>query len=821
MRKVLLIVVAVVVIAAAIVVGTRLIGPSGPRVVQPFTFDFKPGADQAKSLVQGDDMATLLASSPFYESQSIPGQNTQEFDQARARKVDQIIADSDRLAEDAIVLKSDVDELRKALCDYLTICAKNDPKTEAFAASAGREVLRLYTLEAATEAVYKSTDTSSSDPFTRSYMQYMKSAKAVQLGALYLQDIDNIAAFAAVGLELQSGTKNPKIAEAGKTLDDAMGKVDGMSGRIGEVMSGMRKVNYGFKQLATADYYFARTAVKFMRDSMPQLKAAAGNMKPHQCMDAQAIASTKTYLAKFDNMSAHFQKYLDSVPQSQLVPITAMAPAPSGCAFASYQPTDYGKAYTVLATPARDTGEVKQGWLAAGWNGLKKVVHGTQSAVGVGLDVAGTAVKNITRVGAGIYYGNSAKEIWKDMKDNSNQIIKNWNEDKSGSEIMHNANGYINAIDEGADYIGSAGAEKIFGQGWTSWGIGKVSKATASIFTGLGKGITLVGNRDAQASDYAIGAMEIGSSFLGGSKLVLKGSQLPEFLAGLGKTSWLGTHAAYNAAGKLFENVEKANIESGIRWATKEGFQTVGFEMRQAINQAMMAAIEKSNAALKAELGTIIDTGLKAGWANFNGTLRESLEDLLKKEFTNNIKGLTQALATAVGKDATTFGDNVVAQWAEDVLKELVDQAMAQAPLGKELKGVWTGTTVFTSIEVPEAAAESAAKDGCNIGAAIKALKDKPMSTSLRLDGAASGSGNMVLQISASGGSGHPVPGRYSYDGGVVRVSQGVKGGVLAFSGEVKRMTQGYAASGPISFGGTGKQAGFRMSGKFDVTKSH
>ena len=57
-----------------------------------------------------------------------------------------------------------------------------------------------------------------------------------------------------------------------------------------------------------------------------------------------------------------------------------------------------------------------------------------------------------------------------------------------------------------------AGVEQVFGEGWTSWGIGKVSKATVGIFTGLGKGITLIGNRDAQASDYVIGGIEIAGS---------------------------------------------------------------------------------------------------------------------------------------------------------------------------------------------------------------------------------------------------------------------------------------------------------------------
>lgn len=819
MKKALLIIIAVVVVAAAIVVGTRFIGPRGPRVTDPFTFDYKLDAKNVEFFTKGDDMATLLACTPFYAgAQPLPGQHTQEFDEARVRKVDEIIADSDKLAEAAIGLKSDVDQLRKALMDYLTICAKNDPKAKKFANDAGREALRLWTMEALVEAEYKSIDTKSSDPFARSFMQYMKTTKAVELGALYLQDIDSIVGFAAMGLDGLSGTKNAKIIGANKQLDDAMGKFDGMSGKIGDVMSGMRKVDYGFKQLKTGDYYYARTAVKFMRDSMPALKKAARNIKPNQYMDAQTVAFTKDYLAKFDNFSAGFQAYLDSVPKSQLLPVSSL-PNSTGCAFAQDKdrPNEYGSAYLSLAPPAKDTGEAKEGWLSTGWSGIKTVVHGTQTVIGVGLDVAGTAVKNITRVGAGVYYGNSAKEIWKDMKDNSNQIIKNWKANKSGAETMRTANQYINAIDKGAEYIGSKGAEQVFGEGWTSWGVGKVSGATAGILTGLGKGITLIGNRDAQASDYVIGGIEIAGSALGGSKLILRGTQLPGFLKGLAKGTWISAEGSWNAFSKLAINMEKSEMDALVQVAVKGGMRTAGFAERQAIHQAMLAAIAQSNQALKAELTTIIKSGLKAGWANFNGTLRQSLYDFSKKQFTANLKGVAELL----GGSKAEFIDNIMAQWGEDLIKGMVDQAMAEAPLPAELKGEWNGTTVFTSIQVPEAASDKAGKEGCNIGAMIKALQGKVLPTKMRLNGAPSGVGSMFMQISFQGKPGSPVNARYTYSGGALTINQGIKGGSITMHGEATRMTQGYAISGTtVATLGTGG-ANIVMSGKFDVTKPH
>ena len=821
MKKGLLIVIAVAVVAVVGVVGTRLAGPRGPKVTAPFTFDHKLDATNVKFFTEGDDMSTLLASSPFYAgAQPLPGQHTQEFDEARAAKVEEIIADADTLAEDALKLKPRVDDLRKALSDYLTVCANQEPNAGTFVKDAGAEMLRLQTLEIIVEANYKSIDTKSDNAFARSFMQYMKTVNALHLAALYLQDVNNMVVFAAMGLDGLSSTKNAKLAEANRKLDDAMGGFDGLKGKVSDIMGGMRKVHYGFKQLATGDYYFARCAVGFMRDSMPGIKAAAANMKPNQYMDANAVAYTKDCLAKFDRYTADFQKYLDSVPPSDLLPVTVAPDAP-GWAYAADKPNDYGKAYTSVAQPAKAPEPQKEGWLASGWNGLKKVVHGTQSVIGVGVDIAGTAVKNITRVGAGIYYGNSAKEIWEDMQANSNQIIKNWKANKSGAETMRTANQYMNNMDDGAEWLASKGVEKTLGEGWTSYLVGKVARGTAGIFTGLGKGITLVGNRQATASDYVLGGIEIGSSLIGGSKLVIKGGNLPGFLKGLVKGSWVTTKGTWNTFTKVFANMEKAEIEQGIATAARYGLETAGFRGRQAMAEALIASINQTNAALKAEMKNIVKAGIEAGWENFTGTLRESLYNFARKNLEGNLKTFSEALFAGLGKNAGEFADNVIAQWGEDFLKDIVDQAMAEAPLPGELKGLWTGTTVFTSIKVPEATSDKAGKEGCDIGAAIKKLKDKPLPTKMTLDGARGGSGNMVMQISFQGKPGDPVNATYHYDNGALTVSQGLKGGSITMKGNARRMTQGYDIAGTSAASIGAGDARITMSGTFKVTKPH
>lgn len=819
MRKVLLIVLAAAVVAAAIFAAAKLAGPRGPKVKNPFTFDFDVTQEQVRSLIDSDDMAILLASSPFYPGRPLPGQQTYEFDEARARKVDEIIADSDALAASALKLKPKVDELRTALLDYLTVCINNEPKAEIFVKDAGAEVLRLLTLEAVAEARYKSFVTESENDLVRSNARYMKTVRAVELASLYLQDIDTIVAFAAMGLNGLADSKNPRIEEANKKLDSAMGKFDAIKGDIEEVMAGIRKVNYGFKQLATADYYFARAAVKFMRDSIPDLQTAIANAKPNKHLEASTIALAKDYLAKFDNVSAGFQEYLDSVPQSQLIPVS-VGPSVPGSAFAAGEPTnDYASATISLQAPARDPGEKEPGWLATGWNGVKKFVHGTQSVLGTGIDIVGTGIKNLSRIPTGIYYGNSVKEIWDDMKKNSRQIKDNWDRNLSGAETMRTANQYLNAVDDGAEWLAESGAEHAFGKGWISWGTGKVGRALSGLFTGLGKGITLVGNRDAQTSDYLIGGIEIASSALGGSKLIIKGSQLPGFLKGLGKGTWLSGKGTFNSISKIFANMEKAQIEALFQTAVKYGMETGGFKTRRMAAEALIVSIEQANKAVRAELANLIKEAAKAGAANFTGTLRDSLTQFVRKEFARNIGGLAQAIGTAIGKSATEVADNIIAQWAEDALKDMVDQAMAEPPLPEELKGRWSGTTVFTSITFPESVSSKAQKEGCDLKGAIKALENKPLPTTMQFDGVPSGNGRMVLQMSTQGKQGSPVNASYKYSKGTLTISQGVEGGHISMTGQAKRMTQGYTISGSVVANVGSGDNKITMRGNFKVTK--
>ncbi len=813
MKKLLLVIVAIVLVVAVIWGGALLFGNKGPKIKEPFTFDFKADEATATALVKGDDMAMLLACSPFYAGAPLPtGQQTHEFDEVRAKKVEQIIAASDALAEDALSLKEDVGKLRDQLMSYMTVCYNNEPTAKTFALDVTKELLRIWTLETLTEVEYKNIKIDSKNDFTRSFMQYAKTAKAMQLAALYLQEIDTIAMSAGMAVDQLSGSKNAKVTDATKKLDGEMGKLDSLKGRIQNVQSGMAKVDYGFKQLATADYYYAYAAVDFMRKSMPDLKQKLAEIKPNKYLDAGGLEFTKEYLEKFDKFSTDFEAYLSSVPKDKLIEVTDLG-RPGNCAYAAEPPNNYTNAYLAANAPLSPPAPVKaeEGWLSKGWRGVKTAVHGVQSVVGVGLDVAGTAVKNISRVGTGIYYGNSCSEIWGDMKSNSMQIIKNWNENKSGSQILHDAKSYFDYWDEGAEYIASKGVGGVVGEGWTSWGVGKVAKAATGIFTGLGKGIALVGNRDSNASDYVIGAIEIGGAALGGSKLIIKGTQIPAFTKGLAKGGWLSANRAWNFVSGLAANLEASETKAIIKSGLKAGLQMPMKKAHLASVEAVLAALNQSNKAIKAELVNLIKTGAAAGYANFTGTLRESLQDFAKKQFTNNLKGIAQAM----GANAAEFADNIMAEWGEDYIKEIIDDMMAEPPLPEEIGGMWTGTIVFTSIKVNRP--DNAKSGECDFSKIFEQLKGKSLPSQLNVQRSSQNYGNASLMMKVQK-EGKWIPGRYTYNNGDWKFDvDAAKEGRLSANTKIVRKTEGYSMSGTIAL----SAPGMTMSGTIKLSKSH
>lgn len=807
-------------IVAAIAGGVFLFtGKKGPKVTDPFTFDFDASPQTARALADVDGIALLMSSSPFYQGPvALPGQQTHEFDDARKAKVEQIIADSEDLAAQARKVRPGVEEMRTAFYEFLAVLAKESPDSMKYVREATSAALRFQVEEGLAEAAYEGLKVESDSDFASSFVTYVRVGRAAQFAGLCIDDANTLVGYAAWALSSLEKTPNTALKTACEKLDRDMGKYDAIRGDLSRLAQGIGRIDAGLKQLRTADHYFACAAVEFMRESIPGLREQMKTVSPGKDLSAEELAFVNDYITSFEKLADAMQADLDSVPPSELVEVAQLTVPRPGEAWAAGEPGNYAKAYAAASAPVQ-TPEPPQGWLSKGWSfakgAVKTVGHGLQTTAGLVVDMTGAAVKSVMDVGAGAYNGDNWRVVGRRILANAKEVCTNFQTCQSGVKILRNTYETLEGVDRFADAAGAAAAEQVVGKGWTSWGVGKVAKAASGLFTGLGKGVALIANRQASAGDMAVGTIEIAGAVIGGSKLILRGTQMPRFFAGLAEGTWLTGKRALNFVTGMFSRLERGNLITMARQAFRAGASTIGFRGQfQAMNE-LAAIIKASNAAIAKEIDRLVITALQRGSANFSGTLRESLVSFVRAKYALTLKDAARFLGSTLGKNPAEFADNIVGQWVDDLLKNIVDNALLEAPRAAELAGNWKGFVRFTDITVPESAKK---QEGCNFDEFIKALKDRNIPATIQFPGVPAESGTFRMMLSVGdepAWQSYP----YTYRDGTLSVRHTIEKAFVTMSGTARLQDTGYMMEGKISATQSAKGGEMRMSGIWQVKK--
>lgn len=791
-----------------------------PKEKNPFTLDYKLDDGTIKSFTQNDSINTLMASTPFYAgNQGLPSQKTSEYDKARSKKVNEIKDEAGTLVNTSVSIKPKLDKIRNAYLSYLTTALKQEPKLEDFTKEAFSQISRSMSKEQIIESEYNSIKPDGiTNPYAKSFNEYLKVTKAVELGSLYLQDVNNIGALAAFSLEGLGKSTNPAILEANKKLDKDMGQLDSLKKDLLSITISINKIDYGFKQLNTGDYYMARTANNFMGAQMGDLKARAKALKPREGMTEQDIKFIQSYLAYFEKAQASFDDYLKSVDKKTLVPIDKTVSVPAGitAAYAADQGQDYTNAYVSVTSKANPPEPPATGFFAKGWSAIKTAAHGVQTGIGVGLDTMGAGVRNISQVGCGLWYGNKPSEIWQDMKNNTKEIFDNYNKSMSGSSTLQTAHDYLEGIEKGAGKAAESAVESTLGKGWTSWATGGIIKTTTGMFTGLGKGIYKVGNRNSSTATIVEGTLDIGLSFIGGSKVIIKGSQVPGLLKGLSEGGKLLGKDGLTFIKTVIANTDKQALKREMaELLTKNKLTQAEVEtlIKASVEYEAKEAVTASLKSMRADLVKQMTEILKKGGADAlkasSEGIKQSLDDLLKASFAKNMGGFKQAMLKVMGETGTDYMDNLIGSWVDDYLKGLIKDVVEAAPSPEEVSGTWKGSYTITDILISSADAKA---QGCDYSGLNK-LKGRTFPLDLQLTVGASGAGSSVF----SSGKDKPQSMSANYTGGHVVVNKNQNGMQLRLEGDASRTDAGYAIDGPVTAAVKGKPF---FKGTWHVTKS-
>lgn len=813
-----------------------LIPGAGPK--GPFTTDFEIDESNIDSFLFNDTIETAVTGGPFYAgAQPLPSQNTQEYDEARAAKLVEIKAEAEALVAAADAAKPAMAALRSEYTAFLEAVYKKEDGLKDIAIETLQTVVLLGTKGVLAEEQYHAI---ASQETTQAYATAMRDqlavTKAVELGGLYLEDANTVMGYAAVMVDGLSESTNAEVKAATADFDSKMeGLAADVIAALEPIVQHSANIQLGLNQVSSADYYFAIESMGWMMAEMEELAPLVEGLEPRgEELTAENVEQIKAFYAAFEEWNDSVLQHMASLDTSGMVEV-ASVPFPDfslgiEAAYAAdggYQPgANYNAGNQVLNQPAQAPAP-QQGWLASGWSAVKTGFGKAKTVVGVGVDAIGLGVRNITSVGAGIYYGNSTKDIVENIMANTKEMVDNYEKGVSGASTFTTANDYIEGVETGAgEAAGGAaewGIEAILGKGKVSetagWAVGGITKISVGMFTGMAKGIYKVANKNSSSADVALGFVEIGLGAIGGSKVIIKGSQLPNLLKGGAE----GVKAFSNIATQLVagaaNSAQRAQIKKELAaLLVKKGFspdnavRLIANSIKLEINASVGRLIAASRDLMVKRLRDLISKGGSAFLTNFKDTVKSSLQDLLKKGFAKSFQGVIDAGTTVMGETVKDYIDNLIAAGITDaLLTGLITDALAIPPDPGQVAGKWNGSIVITDVDIPESEQKTAEDAQC--AQMFKQLEGKsnPMTLDIQMD--ASGSGTVTMSGGSGGGSGSA-----TYSDGAINMTITADGTTYTLSGTVSFVKEGgMSMSGTWTAPFQGSQ--IMMSGTFSATK--
>jgi hypothetical protein len=842
---------------------------SRPKVSEPFTTNYEFDEKALPFFVDNDTTGNIYGSSPFYfGKQPLPFAEGLEYEKVRAAKVEEIKAVAKQIVDEASAGEADAQTAIDALCAYLQVVIKLEPKAEKSVKTALASIAKSRSKQRIDIALYEGLAKQNADnAFAQSMVDYYAVVKAIEVGDSAMTLSLQVATIAAGFYEATKDSPVAAVKEAAAKLDADMAIMDSVMERNRKVLGGMAGVRQGLRQLKAADVRYAKAALAYMAQEIPKIRETLKSVQPNENLPKEILEMSKQHLAYWDGFQKGLSASLDKIPEENLAPVPKAPQAVSLIpdAYASTR-SHYEDAYGT-ASQKINTGWTFGGMLESGWNGVKAVgsgvktaVHGIQTGIGVGLDTVDAIVQAPIRIGYDIYTRNTMDSLagkkltdkyprFNDRIDNEfkndtvreiesdfRQIGKNFDECKSGSEILVTTKRFLDYGEEVISQTAESAAKSQFGEGWTSKGVGLVSKLGAGILTGLGKGAALIGNRQASGSDYVMGGLEFVGVALGGSKMLVKGTQLPQVAKGAGEVGWLGAQRVWGSVRNWATADLRSDIAAGVKHlrskiaeATKAGMkeeaeqltrQLASLSVDVAAEQAFKRATKQAIAEIGVKFKDIIAATGAAMKANANTTMRESLKEFMDGILRRNIQEATEEISKTFGqKAAAAVGgaiDELFAEGMDDLIKGLVEEAMAESPTADEMNGTWRGSVTITSVTIPPGA-QSKNKD-CDFAGALKEMQGKtvPAELSVKIGNSGFGSGTFKM---GKAGDNWSVPVEIDYREGALSATGGVKEGSMSLNGNANRADKGYGMAGKARLSGTGKSAGFAISMSLKLSK--
>lgn len=803
----------------------------GGATAQPFTLDYQLKQADYDFFVGADTVDTAIVHSPFYAgNQPLPSQNTAAYENARFAKVNSIIADANALVKATAAAEPAMAALRSDYIVFLSKVRTSEPKADAFVGSSVATVVAFASREVLAKTAYDSLRaTEATTSYASTMHDYLTVTRALEYAATTLEDWDTITAHAgtlaaAIAVDGAADSKTAAADFDSKATKDVADAVKALA----PVAQGMDRVNAGMAQLSSGDYYYSREALGWMASETAKLKPQVAALTANANVTQQQVGDIKALFSAVEEWNGALTDHLESLDTSGLVKVADAAPSgiPPWVATAyavgsapAYVPgKDYASSVAVLSMQP----ETKPSLLGATWSGIKSAFGAAKTGIGVGLDIAAIGTRNIATAGFDYMNGVPRSETWKQWKENVREIGKNYEAGVSGSQVLTDATGYLDSAEAGAGTQAGgwaqSGIESTWGKGKVSgavgWATGGLVKVTTGMFTGLAKGIYKVANKGSSTADVASGFVEIGLGCIGGSKVLVKGTQVPGLLKGgyqgltnPGRTFVNLAETAGDAKVRAALTAEMAGLLANNKLTKDQVGKLIGNSVKVEMAEAIAGLMARNRDIYIKAIRDLIAAGGTGLKTNFTGGIKSSLEDLVAKSFASTFQGVLNAGTTVIGTGLGDYIDNLVGSQLDPILTDLINSALAVAPDPGQVDGSYSGVFIITNVDVPPEFATQA-KDA-NCAALFKQLDGKKQPMTLK----ASATGGTATMTSGKSSS----KGAFEYSGGSVSMSFASNGTTIAFKGTAKLTKEGVTMGG--SFSMPYPKTEIMISGTWSATK--
>ncbi|MBI4836075.1 MAG: hypothetical protein HY817_02330 [Candidatus Abawacabacteria bacterium] len=831
---------------ATVLLGSFLVALTGCGSDQPpketktdqigFNYDIDYG--QTDPFTQNDTFATLAAASPYYlGAQPLHIPSLQDLNEQKKAKVSEAIKLTHELFSQTETLKNQLEEFKNGYLEFIDSALKEEPKLKNFAKDIAKQYVQYQVKEESLLVSYQSITSSDDNPLAKALFEYQKTELALQFADVLVHDLDYLMSTSWQLHELFKGSSKTAITVAWTKYERQLEKLADLNNALTSINEKITAIDFVVKQIKTVDYYTGLASLQFIQENITDLKEKIATIPANAQLSTEDQKFIKDYAGLFETFSKDLQTVALSMDKQEFLDIGQLA------SNSSLLPQAYADSNSYLATAQKALQATYQGGKkVAGltWQGAKKVYGAAQTTVGITLDMANALTSGYMNLAVDMYYNVNNKEINASFAKGMNKIYDNYQKGISGVAVLNTAKEYLEAPEKGAESTAANKAEKVFGKGWTSWGVGKTAGLTVDLFTTFGKGIYKLANKSSTAGDYVQGTLDVGLSFVGGSKLIGKGSQA---IAGGAEAAPILAEGGLNYMKNTFNKIMKKGAEEEFAALVK---------FKQAFGELTQAQLDRYiNLRLEAIARQVVENmllesskALKAKFANFTknaaGTLGanltsggQSYKDFVSKAITNSIKEYftkdleafaTENLIKKGGRAGFNilkdYFDNIVGDGAENAVKDKIKDYIdgTNLPGGfpelKDLAGSWDqGQMVITEIEATPEARRAAKEEGCDI-ALLEEEKGKINPMSITLTPTSDHGGTMTMK-GAKDKKAQVVP--FTYVDGVISGSFEQSGAKTTIRMNVTQEDNAYSLSGPIEINYQGE--GIKIFGNTKAAK--